>query len=543
MLLSEFLFPKLPTSAQMAKWDKSAIEFGIPDIMLMENASRSALNLLPSIQDSTKDRNVLVLMGGGNNGGDAVCMARILHDGGVNVLVAHTKKLSDLKGAARFHAELAIKDGLSFYEINRFPEFLDYLYKINFIPDIILDGLIGVALHGSLSEDLHDLINNINFFALSIKAWVMAIDVPSGLNADTGLPMPCAIKASITACMAYAKQGLVQPQARHYTGKVFICDIGMPICENEDRIPDLCLLDGRILLTNTNLPQKSHKNVYGHVIIIGGSNGLSGACHLASLAALRMGAGLVTACSPPSSINMVKSDLAELMTLSLGDGDNWPETLPDNFLELLEKSDSLVIGPGMGRDERAFRILHEILRIKNRPPTVFDADALFHLANNPDWLSLLTEKDVITPHPGEAASLLKCTVKELEGDRLKSLKALISKTKAVIILKGVNTLIGREILPALICPYDIPQMAIGGAGDVLSGCIGALLAKKNNDADIIFKCANAVISHVCAGRICSSEFPNRGALASDLANALANVSKYIMSLDKSGLNMGQVPWP
>lgn len=556
------LFPlqKLPNAAQISKWDKETVDFGLPDTLLMENAARSAIKLLSNKLGCLKDKNVLVLMGGGNNGGDAACMARILKDLGIaNLLLIHTKPLDRLKGPARFHTELALKDGVRFEELD-LQKPLNFPYGINslnFTPEIIIDGLIGVGLQSDLSEEIQKLILAVNSFASMIKAFIFSIDIPSGLNADTGLPMPTAIMANMTATMAFAKKGLILPRAKAWTGEVYICDIGMPVAQSKTRIPDLYLLDGRLLLSPPIFPKNSYKNVYGHVTIIGGQKGLSGAAHLASLSALRSGAGLVTACSPPNSINKVKGNLAELMTLPVGDGDDWPimengeknAALPENFLSLIKESQALVVGPGMGRNKQAEGFLHSIL-MSDRPPTIFDADALFHLANNSHWRDLLRENDAITPHPGEAARLLSCSTKDLERNRIEKLTELETKLKCVIIIKGVNTLIGQAASPTLICPFDIPQMAIGGAGDVLAGCLGAMIAsgktnmsKINVFNEIMTICAKAVMRHIVAGMICTNKYPDRGALASDLADALAGVSNFITNLDIKNLEEGLAPWP
>lgn len=537
--------PCLPSVSQMQKWDKDAVNFGLPDTLLMENASRSALNLLFSLCGEMESKKVLVFMGGGNNGGDAVCMARIMHDLGMDVLVAHTKNLDDLKGAARFHADLASKDKVLFYHLDpvKFSDLQDFMYKKDFVPDLILDGLVGVALKGDLSHDLSQLINNINFYSAQCKAFVLALDVPSGLNADSGLPMPTAIKAHATATMAFAKKGLILPQARPFTGALYVCEIGMPKALESERKPDLYLADGRILLSSRGLPENSYKNIYGHVTVIGGRNGLSGAAHLSSLAALRSGAGLVTACSPLFSSDQVKGNLAELMSLPIGNDNNWPGTLPENLSELLKISQVLVIGPGMGRGDDSAAFLHSLLSMPKRPPAVVDADALFILAENPDWKVLLNEHDVITPHPGEAARLLNCGIANLESDRIGALLKLMENISSVIVLKGVNTLIGQHSLPALLCPFDVPQMAIGGAGDVLTGCIAALMARRGNKDELCLTCAKAVMIHICAGMICAQNYPDRGALAGDLANALAHAHSFLAGQDKSRLKEGLMPWP
>lgn len=545
MQFAEKIWPKLPSISQMRAWDAQAVNFGIPDSLLMENAARSAIQVLSSSYGSFAGKNILLFMGSGNNGGDAACIARILHDHNHRVLVAHTKRLEELKGAAAFHSGLATKDSVNFYHLipEDFQALLRYLRKIDFAPDIIIDGLIGISLHGQLSDPIANLINEINYFASSHQLFVLSIDVPSGLNADTGLPMPCAIRANVTATMAFAKKGLVLTNAKNYVGDLYICDIGMPKIQEQERKAELKLLDARLLLTRNSLPKNSHKNTFGHVILIGGKQGLSGAAHIAAFGALRTGAGLLTACAPPASVNQVKGNIPEIMTLKLGQADSWPEEVPENLKKLIDKSQTLAIGPGMGRDQNSEAFLHSLLLLKERPPTVLDADALFLLAKNPEWFGLLRSTDVLTPHPGEAALLLNCSVKQLEADRLKAILSLQEKLTAVVVLKGVNTLVGQKAMPTLLCPFDVPQMAIGGSGDALCGCIAAILADKSNSMPTLISASLGVIKHICAGLICTREFPQRGALASDLANAFAKVAEFVASLDKKPLEAGLAPWP
>lgn len=529
----------------MRQWDREAVEFGIPDIMLMENASRSAVYLLEELTASIPHKNILVLMGGGNNGGDAICMARILRNHGARVKVAHIKDLSGLKGAALFHTELAKKDGVDFIRLD--PLNLDNmrwsLKLANFIPDIVIDGLIGVSLHGALTRELARLIEDINYYVAECRAFMFAIDVPSGLDANTGQAMPRAIEAHATGCMAFAKRGLVLPQARQYTGDLFICDIGMPLDIQRNVKPETRLLDGRLLLNGARALKNSYKNTYGHVLVIGGQNGTSGAAHLAALGALRAGAGLVTVCAPAGSINEVKGMRAEIMTLGIGEGSQWPPILPEELIRLVCHCDSLVIGPGMGRDSDSARFLDAILDLSDRPATVFDADALWHLAQNSHWLERLNGRDVITPHPLEAARLLDMEVGSVEEDRITSHKKLMQKMKAVVVLKGAGTLIGQTGSFSLLCPYDVPQLAAGGSGDVLSGITGAHLVKIYTDVPVMQNVACAVMRHVCAGKILAEKFPDRGCLASDIANTVCHTAPYIESLDKTALNRGLTPWP
>lgn len=533
--------PSLPLAEEMRKWDAAAMSFGIPENMLMENAARSCLSLLQTINGPVRDKKVLVLMGGGNNGGDAACLARHILDLGGQPLVWHLKDNDKLSGACAWHTKLALKAGVEFKKISL--EAGDCAGSLfggmkNF-PDIIIDGLLGTGFSGTLKPALAEFMEAVNSFNKFIKAFVLAVDIPSGLDSTTGNPSPVAIKASATATLAAAKPGMLLPHARQWTGDVYIRGIGMP--RSTAHPAAMRLVDGRILLNGPNLPKDSYKNVYGHVTVIGGSYGMGGAAHLASAAALRTGAGLVTVCAPDSSIADAKSGWPEIMTHSLGT--DWPDKISDSLDSLLKKSSALVIGPGMGRTRASEAFLYALLNLDKRPATVFDADALTILGRNAELLAKLDENDIITPHPGEAGALLGMSAREIQDYRSAAVEKLAALSPAVAILKGAATLIRQNGGPTFICPYDVPQMAIGGAGDVLSGCLGALLARAGNDKSALGTAAYGVMMHVAAGLVCARKFPNRGATATALADAIAESLVYVQHQDKTNLNLGFAPWP
>lgn len=533
--------PPLPFACEMRKWDASAIDFGIPETMLMENAARSCLALLQDLNGSICNKKVLILMGGGNNGGDAACIARHILDLGGLPQVWHIKDLGQLSGACAWHTQLALKDGVEFKKIKL--DAIDCPSSLfdgmKNIPDIIIDGLLGTGFSGTLKPAIAGFIEAVNAFNKIVKSFVLAVDIPSGLDSTTGNPSPVAVKASATATLAASKPGMLLAHARQWTGDIYIREIGMPrLCSQP---ATMRLVDGRILLNMPALPADSYKNVYGHVTVIGGAYGMGGAAHLASAAALRTGAGLVTACAPDSSMDAIKSGWPEIMTHAMGA--DWPKSISDSLLELLKKSDALVIGPGMGRTQASEDFLYALLNLDHRPKTVFDADALTIIGRNPELLTRLDENDIITPHPGEAGTLLGIKAHEIQSDRPGAVKKLAELSPAVAILKGASTLVRQKNGPTLLCPYDVPQMAIGGAGDVLSGCLGALLARSGNEKKAIFAAAYGVMMHVAAGLVCAKKFPNRGTTASALADAIAESLSYAQNHDKFNLNLGFAPWP
>lgn len=545
----EFLstLPKLPEPGQISLWDQAAIDFGIPEEMLMENAARAACQLVFDLWPHLTGKTVWLFMGGGNNGGDAACMARHLLDYGCDPVIFHTKPLASLKGASAFHSHLAQKDGVRFFHLS-LPDMkpgVDWLANQTLPvspqpPALIIDGLLGTGFTGILRDDLKYLLEAINKISKWLHAPVLAIDAPSGLNSTTGIPSPVALSATATVTFAAAKTGLLLPWARPWTGQVYCRPIGMPKALEPDFPASFRLLDGRALLNKPSFPQNSYKNRYGHILVIGGAPGMEGAAHLACTAALRSGCGLVCACAPAASLPQIKAGCPEIMTVSAREGKNWPANVPENCHAALKRASALVIGPGLGRDASAISWLKALLEIPDRPPAVIDADALTLLANQTDLLARLGERDILTPHPGEASSLLRDF--KVQENRPAALQKLLGLSPATVILKGAATLTASPKYDTiLLCPYDIPQLAIGGAGDVLAGCASAFLAQGHHS---LAAAGYAVITHVVAGLIIATQFPDRGALASDLANALPEAGQFLAkSVASKPFNYGQTPWP
>lgn len=542
--------PKLPDPAQMRQWDQGAVKFGIPEFTLMENAAQSALAVFRIIASPISGKRICLLAGSGNNGGDAACLARYLADSSAAAIVFYIRKpaTGDIGAAAR-NFSLAISNLVPFLPL--FPQTPKPLSlhiqdectrHLGGAPQLLVDGLLGTGFHGQLNEKMLAAVNACNEIAELFACPTLALDVPSGLNAISGLPSPVCVKATATVAMAAAKPGLLLPHARQWTGLVYARPIGMPRVLEPERSATTRLLDGRILLNPHSPPANSYKNVFGHVFIFGGAHGMAGAARLTSLGCLRAGAGLVTACAPKADIDQIRGDHPEIMTQAVTGAQDaeWPETIPPSTLAAIKGASALVIGPGLGRGDDSVRFLNAFLNINGRPPTVFDADALTIMGENPEWRQYIRADDILTPHPGEAGTLLNEKSVDIQADRPLALRKLTSQFRAVCVLKGAGTLLAQGDGPVLLCPYDIPQLAIAGAGDVLSGCLGAHLALGE---PAINAAALGVIGHAMAGLILARAWPNRGGLASDLANALAEVPQFVADQPTVPLFEGICPWP
>lgn len=536
----------LPDGAEMKQWDQAAIEFGIPEKMLMENAGAAALAVAQELFGPLCGKRVCLFMGSGNNGGDAASLARLLCDCGASPYIYCVRAQAALSGSAAWHTALALKDGARFYELPAGAGAEDFLLRFlkdsHGLPDLIVDGLLGTGLASELRADMQARITMINSLAALLGCAVLALDIPSGLNSETGSPSPVAVQANATVTMAAAKRGLLEPRAAKWTGRLVCRKIGFPAAIQPGLPARFRLIAGECLCHPFPAPADSHKNTYGHVAVFGGANGLAGAAHLACAAALRAGAGLVTACAPAASLAQIKAGCPEIMTIKATEGADWPTTLPEEIRGLLAKAGALVVGPGMGHGNGAALFLDALLGLPERPPAIIDADALVILAANPAILAKTDERDLLTPHPGEAGKLLGCTASQIQQDRPKALDRLCALAESVVVLKGAGTLIGQRRDLRLLSPYDLPGLAIGGAGDVLAGCLGALVASRRyQELSPISKAALGVAIHAMAGLYLSRQYPGRGFLASELADALCHASRFVKSQQKPV--PGLMPWP
>ena len=507
------MYLPLPTPTETTAWDRTAIdEFGIPGFALMETASREAVAVLLDEYGAVEDLEILCVAGGGNNGGDAFAMARHLTDLGADVTVAHTKAQSSYRGETKAHMRLARKVGVHFKRISSAKILRDMR------PDILVDGLLGTGFQGELRDDAQELIKAMN--RIGEHAFVLSIDVPSGLNAQTGLPQPAAVQADATATFEAAKLGLALEGASRYTGGLHVCPIGIPRHVLTEAPPDHWLISADVMDLVPFPRANMHKGAAGHVLIVGGSSGMTGAPHLAALGALRAGAGLVTAACPADLADAVKLGRADVMTLPLGEGAAWRESMVDQLQEEMDRFDAVVVGPGMGKAAKTVDFIRSFVA-QCLAPLIIDADALNALAPDGDAVGRLPETTIATPHPGEMGRLLNVSAAEVQADRLEAAKTLLKGFAGTLVLKGARTIVAQRGRTC-ISPLVAPNLAVAGSGDVLSGVVAALAAAQTPIFDAA--CA-AVYWHGAAGVMLAEEFPARGNLATDIANTLPIAAK------------------
>ena len=482
---------RLFTAAQVRELDRNAIEVqGIPGIVLMKRAGAAALNEL--VNEWGDSVSVTVFCGGGNNGGDGYIVAALAAQRNMAVRVvemADTDKLSgDAKLARRF-AEQAAVDMQPFSGS-------DFLGE-----SVIVDAMLGTGFSGRPRESYAQAIAMINAAQLP----VLAIDVPSGLNADTGCVDAEAVNADITVTFIGAKLGLFTGRGPACYGEVIYHSLDVPDAVYEQVEASGCLLDLEQL--REQLPERpvdAHKNLFGHVLVIGGDCGSGGAAIMAAEAALRSGAGLVSLATRPQHVAAALARCPEIMVHGVESG--------QDLEPLLKRPTVLVVGPGLGQSPWGQQLLQKALAADL--PTVLDADALNLLAAKHSDIPPHGGQWILTPHPGEAARLLETDNASVQRDRVAAIRQLCSDYCAGVILKGAGSLVavqGDESVA--VCPYGNPGMASGGMGDVLSGIVAALLAQGLAVEDAM---ALACCLHGAAGDWAAQDQGQLGMAATDL---------------------------
>ena len=535
----------LPLPEKMRQWDADAAALGFSPPMLMENAGHVALDVILRYLPDLAGKTVWLIMGSGNNGGDAACVARLLADRGAKPLLFTARPPDAATGASALHLSLARANGVRVLPLGELTAAADAMPGGGSAPPrLIVDGLLGTGFSRTLRPAAQTVIEQMNVLSGRIPScFVLALDIPSGLNATTGKPSPVAVRAHATVSLAAAKPGLVLPEATPWVGALHVGDIGLPA---PVRGPvGHYLLDGHALAGLPAPGPESYKNSFGHVLVLGGAPGLSGAGHMAAAAALRAGAGLVSAAAPESALAAIQGGWPEIMTVALGPrgATEWPTAIPDSLRERLHRATALAVGPGMGRGDDAAAFLAALLELAERPPAVIDADALVLLSRRRELLAKLGPDDVLTPHPGEAAALLGTESAHIQADRAAALATLCGLSAAAVVLKGAGTLVGQAGAPVFISPYAVPALAMGGSGDVLAGCISALLAQnRGQEGAGLRAAATGVVLHALAGRSLSLRYPRRGCLASELADALPHVSASLGQAPQGGWEC-RAPWP
>lgn len=482
----------LYSTAQVRALDAHAIgTLGVPGYTLMKRAGEAALRYLRTRWPTA--HRIVIVCGGGNNAGDGYVLGRFAQAAGLTVSVLAAVGVETLRGDARqacqdFRASEGLLRPFS-------PELLRE-------GEVIVDALLGTGLQGPTRPELESVIQEVN----TAGRPVFALDVPSGLNSDTGVPLGATVRADCTVTFVGLKTGLFIGDGPEFAGTVFFDDLEIAPPQSKTFLPPLeRISEGEIARALPHRRRSSNKGDFGRVLIVGSGVGMPGATRLAGEACLRVGAGLVTVASAPENVPAISAGRPELICL--------PLAAESGLVEALERADVVAIGPGLGRTEWARRALAAVLGC--RKPLVVDADALNLVA---EAGAAHRENWILTPHPGEAARLLGIQTADIQNDRLEALRRLVERYRGTVVLKGAGTLVGTAGRTPGLCERGNPGMATAGTGDVLTGAIAGILAQCR---DTWVAARVGVLVHAMAGDA-AARSGERGLLATDVARELHN---------------------
>ena len=502
------------TPDEMRQLDSWAInKLGIPGIVLMENAARGTATAIAERYPPPKK--IAIFVGKGNNGGDGLAVGRWLKAMGYEVDIFAFSM--DLRG-----------DALTNLNILRQLQFdIKLIESADTVPwdkgwDIIVDAIFGTGFKGRLPPLFREVIARIN----AHPAHKVAIDIPSGVDASTGEVTDIAVRADLTCTMGLPKVGFFFPPAIDYVGELKVIDLGVMF---ED-IADVHIVDHEVI-TNLlpNRPAWGHKGTFGKVLVIAGSPGFTGAATLASLSALKIGAGLVYLAIPRSLNPILEVKATEVVTIPMPETEDMLLSVDacDRLLNMLDNMNALIIGPGLGRADTLRELILKIIEHNDRVPMLIDADGL----NNLRWQDITRIKVpfVVTPHPGELSRLINKKVDEILKASLNLTRELSRETTGVIVLKGAPTIIAHKGKVYINPVYD-SALATAGSGDVLSGIIGGLMGMGVNVFDAALL---GVYIHGEAGRIAGSKLTPYSVIAGDI---MANIHVAVERIIQGGID-------
>jgi NAD(P)H-hydrate epimerase len=567
---------KVITAKEMRDIDRLTTErFATPSLILMESAARAAATEIIKLwEGETASKTVLVLCGPGNNGGDGAALARMLCQMGVFVEVVLFGRIDDTKGDARTNFEIVrslANDGsmfleadhrpdapslyffpnscgyLTFVECESFEKWEEFIYgESQGVFDVTVDALFGTGLTRPVSDVHREAIKFVlrgrEVAGPTYGRYVVSLDIPSGLNADSANPIGEAIQADLTVTFTAPKPANVLPPASHLNGRLVVASIGSPVTLLEESPSKLFLTEREVVqrwLARTRYTPESYKYTHGHALLIAGSRGMTGAAALAGNAAMRSGAGLVTIATPSSALSALAArTMPEVMTIELAETDRGAvsDAAFDFVSKAIEKATVVAIGPGLTfDDDRTRRFVREVVEHR-RTPVVIDADALNALS---PWPSALRGSSslplILTPHEGEMRRLMGTQDKDALADRVEAAREFAVRNELILVLKGSRSLVASPDGAVFINSTGNAGLGTAGAGDTLTGVITGFLAQAygalGDDANALEATIAAVYVVGLAGDLSAGDLGMRSMVASDVREHL---SAAIRSLDLNG---------
>ncbi|WHZ27277.1 MAG: NAD(P)H-hydrate epimerase/ADP-dependent (S)-NAD(P)H-hydrate dehydratase [Nitrospira sp.] len=513
---------KIITAAQMQELDRRTIsEAHIPATTLMGRAGSGVVSCLEQRLGPVRGKTVTVVCGKGNNGGDGFVAARLLRRRHADVRVLVLAPISELsRDAAMMYRQFVRSAGKSSVYLYTSKAQAQALFQDS---DILIDALLGTGLSSSVTGHYAETIDSIN----EIARPVVAVDLPSGLHADTGTILGRAVRASLTVSFGLPKLGLYQNDGINLAGEVAIVDIGIPQAYLDAIESRATLMTQHVV--RAALPERqpsSHKGTYGHAGIIAGSVGKTGAAAMAARAALRVGAGLVTVAIPTSVNDVLEAKLLEAMTAPMPEtkARTFARTALDRLVAFMAARTAIAIGPGLSTHPETVELVQALTKQLDRP-AVLDADALNALTGRTALLASCKIQPIITPHPGEMARLeADSTSQTVNSDRIGTASRFARERGLFVVLKGARTVVARPDGAVAICPTGNPGMATAGTGDVLTGMIVGLLAQGMPSWEAA--CA-ATYLHGVAGDLAAAKKGQAGMISADVIEEIPYALKLI----------------
>lgn len=504
-------------TAQMREADRRTTDdVGIPSIVLMENAGRQVVTAIEATFEEASTLTYAILCGKGQNGGDGFVVARTLLERGVDVAVYLVGTGAEVRGDARTNLQILANLSIDVVEIADAAAWELHAPAV-LGADVVIDALFGTGLRGPLSGLVESIVEDLN----ASEAPVVAVDLPSGLDASDAMVPGPAVDATVTVTFGAPKIPHVLPPAEDHVGSLVIADIGIPqsVIQQIDG-PWVELLTKDAMRRHvTPRPAESQKGDYGRVLVVGGSTGKTGAAYLAAIAALRSGAGLVTVATPRSCVPIIAALGAEFMTLGLEETADGQAAFEAAEAVLDFDADVIVLGPGLGRGPSAAAFVHAVVE-RAGIPVVLDADALYAFAGETDRLQGRDDVPVvITPHPGEMARLLDLSIDEVQARRLDVARDLATSRQLHVVLKGHRTVVAAPDGRVSLNMTGNPGMATGGTGDVLAGMIGAWCAQL---MDAAAACQLSAYLHGLAGDLAAADEGEVSMIAGDIVDRLGD---------------------
>jgi NAD(P)H-hydrate epimerase len=511
---------KIATAQQIRNIDRRAIrEFGIPGPVLMENAASAVLAEMEAFFEGLAGVRVGIVCGKGNNGGDGFALARRLRIRGVAVRVALMAPFASVKGEAKINLAVLRKMDIEITQ-NASPRSLEDIISWS---DILVDALLGVGLSSPIAGPYARAVDMINTSGRP----VVAVDIPSGIDADTGAVMGAAVRADLTVTMALLKRGLVLHPGAQYAGRVRISDIGIPseVLEKEKIAVSLLssgFIDGLLVPRQPD----AHKGDFGHLLVVAGSPGKAGAAVMAARGALRCGAGLVSVATPNGLVPVIQSQLPEAMCVpsvesiegTLGMGSE------AELLNVTNRMSACAIGPGLSTHHETVKAVRSFIQ-RLPVPAVIDADALNALVGFTDILKRARAPLVLTPHPGEMGRLAGISTDAVQKDRITVASEFARKHNVTLALKGANTVVATPAGAVFVNTTGNPGMASAGTGDALTGMIGGFLAQ--GYGAYVAACLGVYV-HGLAGDLAAQDKGEMGMIAGDLIEKIPHAIKKAM---------------